>query len=420
MKVYSLITLFPESIEPYLNSSMLKRAQETLKPKGSKAGRKPVIAIHYENPRSYTKDKHKRVDQKPFAGGPGMVLSAEPVLRAAEQAITKAQKKNKAKKTVSIFLTPDGEPFTQDMARQLAKADHVLFLCGRYEGMDERVPKILKAKKVSIGPYIVTGGELPAAMMIDAIARQVPGVLGEFGSLEETRPSSPEVYTRPEVLVWKGKKHAVPKVLLGGNHKEIDAWRNGKRTGLESRIDILSAKVRALYELKSPSRADWADWLFADHVFVVAQYAHRLARKYKADAEICRAAGMLHDIADAVMSRFNPEHKEASARIARDFLRESGFSEKEIKVIVDDAMAKHSCRDGNIPQTLEGKIVATADAMAHLDTAYYKVAYQYLLKEGKSEKDAEKWIATKQKRDLEDKLLFEGERKDLVRRYARK
>ncbi|MFM2415069.1 MAG: tRNA ((1)-)-methyltransferase, tRNA (guanine37-N1)-methyltransferase [Candidatus Parcubacteria bacterium] len=419
MKVYSLITLFPEAVEPYLRSSILKRAQEDIAPKGSKPGRNPVIAIQLENPRNYTEDKHKRVDQKPFAGGPGMVMSAEPVLKAAAAAREAAKKKYKSKKMVTIFLTPDGEPFTQDMAQKLSKNDHVLFLCGRYEGMDERVPKILKAKKVSIGPYVVTGGELPAAMMIDAIARHVPGVLGEYSSLEESRPSSPEVYTRPEVLVWGGKKHRVPKVLLGGNHKHIDAWRTGKRTGLESRIAILSAKVRSLYELKSPSRADWADWLFSDHVFVVAQYAHRLARKYKADADLCRAGGMLHDIADAVMSRFNPEHKEASARIATEFLRESGFSAKEIKIVVDDAMARHSCRDGALPQTLEGKIVATADAMAHLETDYYPRAYELLLKEGKTEKEAEKWILTKKRRDLEDKLLFDDEHKDMVRAYGK-
>lgn len=415
MKVYSLITLFPESVAPYLNSSILKRAQESIKPKGSKAGRKPVIAIQYENPRAYTKDKHKRVDQKPFAGGPGMVISAEPVLKAVEKAVTTAQKKYKTKKAVTIFLSPDGEPFTQEMAKKLSRAEHVVFLCGRYEGMDERVPKILKAHKVSIGPYVVTGGELPAAMMIDAIARHVPGVLGEYDSLEENRPSSPEVYTRPEVFVWKGKKHRVPAVLLGGNHKEIDAWRTGRRTGNTNRIETLAAKVRALYELHSPSRADWSDWLYERHVFVVAQYAHRLARKYKAHADIVRAAGMLHDIADAVMSRFNPEHKEASARIARDFLRESGFSEREIKIIVDDAMAKHSCRDGVVPQTLEGKIVATADAMAHLATDYYTLAHQYLLKEGKSEKEAQRWMEVKKKRDFEDKMLFPEEKKEMKR-----
>lgn len=101
----------------------------------------------------------------------------------------------------------------------------VVLICGHYEGIDARVQKILKAKKISIGDYTLTGGELPAMVMIDAIARQVPGVLGKFESIEEERVSSPEVYTRPEVFVWRGKKYKVPKVLLSGNHKEIDAWK---------------------------------------------------------------------------------------------------------------------------------------------------------------------------------------------------
>jgi tRNA (guanine37-N1)-methyltransferase len=392
---------------------MLKRAQETIQPKGSKPGRAPVIAINYENPRSYTKDKHKRVDQKPFAGGPGMVLAAEPVLRAAEQAITKAGKKHKVRKTVSIFLSPSGEPFTQEMAKKLAKADHVLFLCGRYEGMDERVPKILKAKKVSIGPYVVTGGELPAAMMIDAIARHVPGVLGEEASIEENRVSSPEVYTRPEVLVWKKRSYRVPKVLLGGNHKEIDAWRASRRSGAPSRIDQLKAKVDALYMAQSPSRADWSDWLFKHHVHAVAAFAHRLARKYHADADIVRAGGMLHDIADAVMSRFNPDHALASAQIARGFLAESGFSEKEIEQVVDDCMARHACRDGNTPLSLEAKIVATADAMAHLATPYYDLARRHLEKEQKTQKQIDAWVKAKAQRDFNEKLLFADEKKEM-------
>jgi tRNA (guanine37-N1)-methyltransferase len=410
MNVYSIISLFPESVEPYLNSSMLKRAQETIKSKGSKAGRKAVIAIQYENPRSYTKDKHKRVDQKPFAGGPGMVLSAEPVLRAAEKAIARASRKYKAKKVVSIFLTPSGDPFTNEMAKSLAKADHVLFLCGRYEGMDERVPQILKAKKVSIGPYVVTGGELPAAMMIDAIARQVPGVLGEFSSVEEMRTASPEVYTRPEVLLWKKKKHAVPKVLLEGDHKAIESWRSERLSrGGKSPIELLTAKVDALYKAQSPSRADWSDWLYQSHVHVVAAFAHRLARKYRADADSARAGAMLHDIADAVMSRFNPDHAQTSAQIARGFLKESGFADAAIDVIVDDAMACHGCKEGKLPQTLEGKIVATADAMAHLATNYYDLARQHLKKEGKSNKEIAAWISAKVHRDFGSKLLFEKE-----------
>jgi tRNA (guanine37-N1)-methyltransferase len=229
VKNYSVITLFPEAIEPYFNSSMLKRAQEVLKPKGSKKGRKAVISISCVNPRKFTKDKHKRVDQKPYAGGPGMVLSAEPILTAVESAIKKSKVVNTKKKTEVIFLTPSGEPFNAAMAKELAQKDHLIFICGRYEGVDERVPQILKARKVSLGDFVVTGGELPAAMMIDAIARYVPGVLGSEESREDERIASPESYTRPEVLVWKRKKYSVPEVLLSGDHKKIEAWRAQKR-----------------------------------------------------------------------------------------------------------------------------------------------------------------------------------------------
>jgi tRNA (guanine37-N1)-methyltransferase len=118
------------------------------------------------------------------------------------------------------------------MAQKLSKKRDIIFICGRYEGIDARVQKILKAKKVTVGPYVLTGGELPAATMIDAIARFIPGVLGKAESLEASRASAPEVYTRPEVLEWKKRKYRVPKVLLSGNHKEMDAWKVAKR-GLE-------------------------------------------------------------------------------------------------------------------------------------------------------------------------------------------
>ena len=113
------------------------------------------------------------------------------------------------------------------MARKWAKQyDDIIFLSGRYEGIDARAPKILKAEKISVGPYVLTGGELPAMIVIDAVARQIPGVLGSFESVEEERTASPDVYTRPEVLVWKKRKYKVPAVLLGGNHKLIEEWKN--------------------------------------------------------------------------------------------------------------------------------------------------------------------------------------------------
>jgi tRNA (guanine37-N1)-methyltransferase len=121
------------------------------------------------------------------------------------------------------------------MARDWAKKyDDFIFLCGRYEGIDARAAKILRAEKISVGPFVLTGGELPAMIVIDAVARQIPGVLGTFESVEEKRIASPDVYTRPEVLIWKKKNHRVPKVLLSGNHAKIEKWKSEQRTRMQS------------------------------------------------------------------------------------------------------------------------------------------------------------------------------------------
>lgn len=152
-----------------------------------------------------------------------MVMRPEPMLLAAQKAI------GKRKGAEKIFFATDGAQFDEAMAAKLAKKKDILLICGRYEGVDARVPKILKAKKVTVGPFVLTGGELPAATMIDAIARFIPGVLGKAESLEASRVSSPDVYTRPEVLEWKKKEYKVPKVLLSGNHAEMNAWKIKKR-----------------------------------------------------------------------------------------------------------------------------------------------------------------------------------------------
>lgn len=215
MTHFHIVTLFPESIEAYFNTSMLKRAQRDKK-----------IKVSFYNPRDFTKDKHKRVDQKPYGGGPGMVLEAESMLKATIKAIGRKNTKD----VQVIFFSPSGKQFEQKDAKRLAKnKKHVVFLCGHYEGIDARVAKILKAKPISIGPYVLTGGELPAAVVADAVTRHVPGVLGCADSLEESRTASPEVYTRPEVLKWKEKNYKVPKVLLSGHHKNIEEWKKGKK-----------------------------------------------------------------------------------------------------------------------------------------------------------------------------------------------
>lgn len=213
MTHFHIVTLFPESLEGYFAASMLKRAQQDKK-----------IKVSFYNPRDFTKDKHKRVDQKPYGGGPGMVLEAESVLRAAQKAI------GRKRDVEVIFFSPSGKQFEQKDAVRLAKTKkHVVFLCGHYEGIDARVVKILKAKPLSIGPYVLTGGELPAAVVADAVTRHVPGVLGCAESLEESRTASPEVYTRPEALEWKGKKYRVPKVLISGHHAKIEEWKKSKK-----------------------------------------------------------------------------------------------------------------------------------------------------------------------------------------------
>lgn len=212
---FHIITLFPESFDSYISSSIIGRAVCDKK-----------IKIKFYNPRDFTKDKHRRIDQKPYGGGPGMVLEAETVIKAVEKALT-------PQKTLIIWLTPSGKQFDNTGAEKIYKKyKDIIIICGRYEGIDERVLKVikkfkdLKIEKLSIGPFVLTGGELPAMVILDTVARRIPGVLGKIESVEENRVSSSEVYTRPEVLEYKGKKYRVPKVLLSGNHKKIEEWKN--------------------------------------------------------------------------------------------------------------------------------------------------------------------------------------------------
>jgi len=201
---------------------VLGRAQKTDKGRGAKhRGRK--IEVKYYNPRDYTKDKHRKVDDKPYGGGPGMVMKAEPVIRAWEKAVGRKQDKKKVK---TLVMSPRGTVFTQDLAKEYAKKyDHIVLISGRYEGIDARVLSALKAEEVSVGDYILTGGELPALAIIDATARQIPGVLGDIESLEDDRATTGESYTRPEVIEYKKKKYKVPEVFLKGNHAEIEKRR---------------------------------------------------------------------------------------------------------------------------------------------------------------------------------------------------
>ncbi len=210
---FHIVTLFPKAFDSYLNESIISRAIEDKK-----------IKVSFYNPRDYSDDKWKRVDQKPYSGGPGMVIQALPVAKAIEKVLSKI--KSKKSKVKIIWLSPGGRQFDTVYAKNIAKkfTDFIL-VSGRYEGVDARIKKIFKMEDVSIGPYVLTGGELPAMVFLDCVSRQVPGVLGNFSSLEESRVTSHNVYTRPEVFEYKKKKYRVPKVLLSGNHKKIEAWK---------------------------------------------------------------------------------------------------------------------------------------------------------------------------------------------------
>ncbi len=228
---FHIITLFADGFTSYLNESILARAQKEKK-----------IKIKFYNPRDFVKLKlgalgpksnkdnlapkapslkpYLRIDDKPYGGGPGMVMQALPVIKA----IAKAKGKNK--NTKIIFLSPSGKQFNTTYAKATAKKyKEIIIVCGRYEGIDARIKKVFKMDDISVGPFVLTGGELPAMIIIDCIARQVKGVLGNFESLEESRVSSSSVYTRPEVIKYKGKNYRVPKVLVSGHHKKINEWK---------------------------------------------------------------------------------------------------------------------------------------------------------------------------------------------------
>ncbi len=222
---FHVITIFPEVCAAYTSASVLGRAQKTEKGKGAKV-RGKKIEVSYYNPRDFTKDKHKKVDDRPYGGGPGMVMKAEPILKAWEKAVGRKQNKKKIK---TLIMSPRGTVFTNELAKGwVKKYDHLVLISGRYEGIDARVKAILKADEVSVGDYVLTGGELPALTIIDSVSRQVPGVLGTFESLEDERVSSGEMYTRPETFVHKKKQHPVPEVFLSGNHHDIETRRSLK------------------------------------------------------------------------------------------------------------------------------------------------------------------------------------------------
>ncbi|MEW6610939.1 MAG: tRNA (guanosine(37)-N1)-methyltransferase TrmD [Patescibacteria group bacterium] len=220
---FDVITLFPEIIESYCTLSVVGRAR-----------REKFIAVAAHNLRRYGKGTHQQVDDKPYGGGAGMVLQAPPLIKAVQH----IRPHTRRERICTILFSAKGKPFNQRMAYQFSKKyDRFIMICGRYEGIDERVRIILKAKEISVGPYVLTDGEIPALTVISAVTRLLPGVI-TFESLEEEsfyrhlihEHAQEELleyphYTRPEVITYKRKKYHVPKVLLSGNHAEVKKWR---------------------------------------------------------------------------------------------------------------------------------------------------------------------------------------------------
>lgn len=219
---FHLVTLFEDACDAYLSVSIVGRARKEKK-----------ISVAYQNPRDFVDNKWGKVDERPYGGGPGMVMQAMPVVKAVEKALKPySAKATKGKRSAIVWFSPSGKQFTNKDADALAKYSDVVLVCGRYEGIDERAKKILKTlapvKEFAVGEAVYTGGEVPALAIIDAVTRRLPGVLGKDASVEERRIASSAVYTRPESILYKGKKYRVPKVLQTGHHANIDAWRKKK------------------------------------------------------------------------------------------------------------------------------------------------------------------------------------------------
>jgi len=225
--IFDVITIFPDIFKSYFSESIIKRAQE-----------KKLVKINIHNLRDYTSDRHKTVDDKPYGGGPGMVMMVEPIFKAVM-----ALKKSKVQspKSKVILFSPKGKRFDQKMAKRFSKLDRLIMICGRYEGVDERVAKYIADEEVSIGDYVVTGGEIPTMIVVDAVTRLIPGVIAleslkeesfslkDIKQARETKYEYPQ-YTRPKEFLPRGKAGRgwkTPKILLSGDHKKIEEWRKG-------------------------------------------------------------------------------------------------------------------------------------------------------------------------------------------------
>ncbi|MGD0976680.1 MAG: tRNA (guanosine(37)-N1)-methyltransferase TrmD [Minisyncoccia bacterium] len=226
---FDIITIFPNLFESFKNEALISRARL-----------KKIIELNAHNLRDWTTDNHKTVDDRPYGGGAGMVMMVEPILKAVKQIQNHESRiMNHGKKSRTIVFSPKGKKFDQAMARKYAKLDQLILICGRYEGFDERVAKYIADDEISIGDYVLFGGEVPAMVVMEAVTRLLPGAVGKQASIEdesfkklkgiektmmEKFVEYPH-YTRPEVIEINGKKRTVPKILLSGNHAKIENWR---------------------------------------------------------------------------------------------------------------------------------------------------------------------------------------------------
>lgn len=221
---FDIITIFPNLFDSFLNESLIESAQK-----------KKLINIKVHDLRRWSKDRHKSVDDRPFGGGLGMVMKVEPIYKAVKKIAASAKSTASRRNTKVVLFSPRGKKFSQKIATQLSKMDQVIFICGRYEGVDERVSKKIADMEISVGDFVLMGGEIPAMAVIETVSRLVPGVIGKEEFLKERKQKNggfveyPQ-YTRPEIFEADGKKWKVPKFLLSGRHKEIEDWRkaNGK------------------------------------------------------------------------------------------------------------------------------------------------------------------------------------------------
>lgn len=224
-----IVTLFPEMFEGPFRESMIRIAQE-----------KGIVRIQVINLRRYTRDKHQTADDKPFGGGPGMVMKPEPIFRCVETL------KRKSPGACVVLFAPSGQCFDQKLAQRLSRKKHLILICGHYEGVDERVREHLADEEISIGDFVLTGGEIPAMVIVDSVTRLLPGVLGNRRSLEsesfcEGLLDYPH-YTRPRVF----RDYSVPEVLFSGDHDKVKCWREtqAKERTCQSRPDLLDKEKK--------------------------------------------------------------------------------------------------------------------------------------------------------------------------------